>query len=47
MGILWGLGSVLTLAAGVALWLQATGPTRTLSEVRVENRTGQDVRSDP
>ncbi|RKG65388.1 hypothetical protein D7V80_23460 [Corallococcus sp. CA054B] len=38
------LGSVLTLIAGVALWLHDTGPTRAGIEVRVENRTGQDVR---
>ncbi|RKH71271.1 hypothetical protein D7W81_07855 [Corallococcus aberystwythensis] len=38
------LGSVLTLITGVALWLHDTGPTRNLIEVRVENRTGQDVR---
>ncbi|QAT87621.1 hypothetical protein EJ065_6092 [Corallococcus coralloides] len=49
MRILWVLGgmvlgAVLTLIAGVALWLHDTGPTRAGIEVRVENRTGQDVR---
>lgn len=49
MRILWMLGgmvlgAVLTLIAVVALWLHDTGPTRAGIEVRVENRTGQDVR---
>ena len=38
------LGSALTLIAGGALWLHETGPARAGIEVRVENRTGQDVR---
>ncbi|GMT97234.1 hypothetical protein KH5H1_13530 [Corallococcus caeni] len=49
MRILWVLGgmvlgSALTLIAGAVLWLHDTGPTRSWIEVRVENRTGQDVR---
>ncbi|WP_375761347.1 hypothetical protein [Corallococcus exercitus] len=38
------LGAVLTLMAGVALWWHDTSPARAWIEVRVENRTGQDVR---
>ncbi|NBD11465.1 hypothetical protein [Corallococcus silvisoli] len=38
------LGAVLTLIAGVAYWLHDSRPLRDQIHVRVENRTGQDVR---
>ncbi|RYZ40724.1 MAG: hypothetical protein EOO71_14995 [Myxococcaceae bacterium] len=48
MRVLWFVGGmatgvVLTLITGVALWLHDSTPSRAQIEVRVENRTGQDV----